>query len=182
MSSPTKSCQLDPWPTFLVKDCIDILITPITSLVNLSLSQGVFRDAFKQAIISPLLKKLTLPKNELKNYCPVSGLNFLSKPIERVVAFQLKSHLDANGLVNNFQSAYKEGHSTETALLKIKDDIHLSLSEGKPSALVLLDLSAAFNTIDHSLLLNRLSSWFGVSSNVLKWFSSYISNRCQSNW
>ena len=180
MSSPTKSCQLDPWPTFLVKDCLDILITPITSLVNLSLSRGIFPNTFKQAIITPLIKKPSLPKNDFKNYRPVSGLNFLSKLIERVVASQIKSHLHTNGLENNFQSAYKENHSTETALLKIKNDIHLSLSQGKPSALVLLDLSAAFDTIDHCMLLNRLSSWFGVSSKVLSWFSSYISNRSQS--
>ena len=129
----------------------------------------------------PSLKNLPYKKMNLKiNYHPVSGLNFLSKLIERVVASQFKSHLQSNGLVNNFQSAYKTGHSTETALLKIKNDIHLSLSQGKPSALVLLDLSAAFDTIDHNLLLNRLSSWFGVGSKVLKWFSSYISKRCQS--
>lgn len=77
-------------------------------------------------------------------------------------------------------SLHKEGHSTETALLKIKNGIHLSLAHGKPSALVLLDLSAAFDTIDHNTLLKCLSSWFGFSSTVLKWFASYITNRSQS--
>ena len=148
-------------------------------MVNLSLSHGVFPNTFKQVIITPLIKKPSLPKDDLKNYRPVSGLNFISKLMERVVAFQIKSHLHTNGLENNFQSAYKENHSTETALLKIKNDIDLSLSQGKPSTLVLLDLSAAFDTIDHGMLLNRLSSWFGVGSKVLSWFS-YISNRNQS--
>ena len=122
----------------------------------------------------------SLPRNDLKNYRPVSGLNFISKVIERVVAYQVKEYLSHNNLNNIYQSAYKSGHSTETTLLKIKNDIHLSLAEGKPTALVLLDLSAAFDTIDHKQLLECLSSQFGFSELALKWFHSYISNRTQS--
>ena len=179
-ASPTKSCSLDPWPTFLLKDCLDILIKPITELVNMSLSSGVFPDEFKQAIVTPLIKKPTLCKDDLKNYRPVSGLTFISKVIERVVAKQLKSHLSLHNMDNINQSAYKSGHSTETALLKIKNDIQLNLAQGKPTALILLDLSAAFDTIDHHQLTERLSSWFGFSGLVLDWFSSYMSNRNQS--
>ena len=124
MASPTKSCSLDPWPTFLVKENIDYLIPSITNIVNLSLSDGVFPDTFKKAVVTPLIKKPTLNKEDLKNYRPVSGLNFISKVIERVVAKQVKEHLAANELDNKFQSAYKTGHSTETTLLKIKNDIH----------------------------------------------------------
>ena len=133
---------------------IPILIKPITLLVNFSLQEGYFPSEFKKAIITPLIKKPKLPKNEFKNYRPVSGLNFISKIIEKVVAKQLKDHLSKNNLVNKNQSAYKSGHSTETALLNIKNDIHTSLSYGKPVALVLLDLSAAFDTIDHGLLIH----------------------------
>ena len=81
---------------------------------------------------------------------------------------------------NIIQSAYKLGHSTETALLKIKNDIHVNLSKGRPTALVLLDLSAAFDTIDHLQLTERLSSWFGLSGRVGNWFNSYMSNQNQS--
>ena len=81
---------------------------------------------------------------------------------------------------NSYQSAYKPGHSTETALLSIKNDIHLSLSRGEATALVLLALSAAFDTIDHSTLLSCLLDWFGVDGSVLKWFSSYLTERSQS--
>ena len=180
LSSPTKSCMLDPWPTYLVKEYVDILLPSITKLVNLSLIQGVFPGDFKKAVVTPLIKKSSLPKNELKNYRPVSGLCFISKLVERSVAVQVKHHIDNNNLGNTFQSAYKSGHSTETALLSIKNDIHISLSKGMPTALVLLDLSAAFDTIDHTGLLNCLSSWFGFSGTVLKWFRSYISGRQQS--
>ena len=155
--SPTKSCSLDPWPTFLVKECVDILINPLTQMINMSLSEGYFSDKFKTAIVTPLLKKPSLDKSVLKNYRPVSGLNFVSKLIERTVSKQLKDYLSLNNLGNIYQSAYKAGHSTETTLLKIKSDIHLNLAQGQPTALVLLDLSAAFDTIDHLKLFDCLS-------------------------
>ena len=169
--SPSKTCSLDPWPTFLVKSCIDILIHSITKLVNLSLQDGVFPEPFKNAIVTPLIKKTLLPKDDLKNYQPVSGLSFLSKLVERVVASQIRSHIDSKDLGNTFQSAYKAGHSTETALLCIQNEIHMSLSRGMPTALVLFDLSAAFDTIDRDTLLSCLSTRFGFTGNVLRWFT-----------
>ena len=87
--SLTKSCLLDPLPTFLIKECIDILLPPITKLVNLSLIEGLVPDGFKKAVVIPLIKKASLPVEDLKNYCPVSGLSFISKLVERVVAKQL---------------------------------------------------------------------------------------------
>ena len=100
--------------------------------------------------------------------------------MERVVAKQLVDHIHRHGLDNLYQSAYKSGHSTETALLSIKNDIHLSLSRGEATASVLLDLSAAFDTIDHTTLLSCLLDWFGVGCSALKWFSSYLTERFQS--
>ena len=131
-------------------------------------------------MVTPLIKKQSLDRSVLKNYRPVSGLNFVSKLVERVVARQIKAHITSNGLDNLHQSAYKSGHSTETALLKIKSDIHLSLSQNKPVAMVMLDLSAAFDTIDHPQLLERLKSWFGFSGTVAKWFTSHLTDRTQS--
>jgi hypothetical protein len=179
-SSPQKSCQLEPWLTFMILECIDILLCPITQLVDLSLTEGTFPTNLKGAVITPLIKKPTLAKNELKNYWPISGLIFVSKLVERVVAAQLNAHLDMHGLVNVWQSAYKSGHSTESALLQVKNDIHKSLARGEVSALILLDLSAAFDTIDHNILLQRLSSWFGCRNTVLDWFRSYLSERTQT--
>ena len=163
-----------------MKQCIDILLPSLTKLVNLSLKNGIFPNPFKQAIVTPLLKKSTLSKEDLKSYRPVSGLSFLSKLVEQIVAAQIRSHMDSHDLGNTFQSAYKVGHSTETALLCIKNEIHLSLSKGMPTALVLLDLSAAFDTIDHDTLLSCLSSRFGFDGSALKWFRSYLQDRFQS--
>ena len=165
--SPSKSCLLDPLPTCLIKECIDILLPSITKLVNCSLREGLVPDVFR-AVVTPLTKKTSLPVEDLKNYRPVSGLIFISKLVERVVAKQLVDHIHRHGLDNPYQSAYKSGHSTETALLSIKNDIHLSLSQGEATALVLLDLSAAFDTIDHTTLLSCLLDWFGVGGSALK--------------
>ena len=96
-----------------------------------------------------------------------------------MVAKQLVEHIHVHNLDNPYQSAYKTGHSTETALLFIKNEVHLSLSRSEPTALILLDLSAAFDTIDHSTLLHCLQTWFGIGGSVLKWFT-YLSERSQS--
>ncbi len=87
----------------------------------------------------------------------MSNLNYISKLTEKVVATQIKNHVDACGLDNPFQSAYKSCHSTETALRYVQSDIYTAMDGQKVTALTLLDLSAAFDTIDHSILLDRLS-------------------------
>ena len=142
LKSSTKSCDLDPIPTSLVKDCADILITPITNIINYSLKEGSFPNCFKIAYVTPLLKKPSLDRNLLKNYRPVSNLSFISKLIEKAVANQLNSYINNEGLSNLNQSAYKRLHSTETALLKVQNDIAASMDSGKAVALTLLDLSA----------------------------------------
>ena len=134
-------------------------------------------DEKSHAIVTPLIKKTSLSKEDLRNYWPVSGLSFLSKLVERIVAADIRSHIDSNDLGNIFQLAYKAGHSTETALLCIKNEIYL-LSKG--TALVLLDLSAAFDTIDHDTLLSCLSTRFGFTGTILRWFTTYLLDRSQS--
>ena len=111
---------------------------------------------------NPILKKTTLSKEELNSYRPISNLSFISKILEKVVTNRLSSHININGLTNASQSAYKQFHSTETALLKVHNYINLNIDNGK-AALTLLDLSAAFDTIDHDILITRLSTWYGVS-------------------
>ena len=106
-------------------------------------------------------------------------MGFISKLVKRVVATQLNDHVSLNGLENVRQSAYKLGHSTESALLSIKNDVHLAFAKGEATAVVLLDQSAAFDTIDHDTLLDSLSSWFGVGWVVLHWFKSYLSDHVQ---
>ena len=175
--SPDTFCDLDPIPTSLLKQCLPALLPTITNIINLSLSSGTFPDQFKACSILPLLKKSNLNKEELSNYRPISHLSFLSKLTERAVKTRLLDHLSANHLFNTFQSAYSKFHSTESTLLAIHDFIIKSMSNQKVTALCLLDLSAAFDTIDHSILIHRLSSWFGLSGLTLSWIKSYLSAR-----
>ena len=170
-------CDLDPIPTSILKQCLPILLPTITNIVNLSLSSGVFPKQFKLSSVIPLLKKYNLDKEDLSNYRPISHLSFLSKLTERVVKQRLTHHLSSNGLLNSFQSAYTKHHSTESTLLAVHDHIIKAMSQQKITALCLLDLSAAFDTIDHSILIHRLSSWFGFKGTVLSWLQSYLSSR-----
>ena len=103
----------------------------------------------------------------------------MSKILEKVVVSQLMSHLNTHNLFSSFQSAYRPGHSTKTALLKVFNDLLLAMDEGKLSVLVPLDLSAAFNTIDHDILLHHLQHVFGILGTVLSWFRSYLTKRFQ---
>ena len=111
------------------------------------------------------------------DYRSVSNLNFISKILERVVAVQIQTHLDEGGLMTAFQSAYRKHHSTESALLNVQNDILPNMAKGSVTALTLLDLSAAFDTIDHTILLDRLHVYYGISELALGWFKSYLSGR-----
>ena len=176
-----KSCSLDPLPTALLKDdSVLPLVAPyITHIINKSLESGIVPDDFKVAQVVPLLKKEGLDKNIFSNYRPVSNLPFLSKVLEKVVAQQLTKYLQQHQLYDPLQSAYKKGHSTETALLKIKADVDNIMDDGDGVLLVMLDLSAAFDTLDHGILLNRLEHTVGLKGSALSWMRSYLSNRHQ---
>jgi len=180
MGSATKSCGLDPIPTWLLKECIDSLLPVLTRIVNLSLSSAEVPSNLKEAIVLPLLKKMNLDPEILKNFRPVSNLSFLSKLIERVVDARFEKHLIKNNLHEQWQSSYKKFHSTETALLRVMNDVLCDIDKKKCVLLVLLDLSAAFDTIDHKTLLSRLSSQFGVKAQALSWLESYLTSRTQS--
>jgi hypothetical protein len=96
-----------------------------------------------------------------------------------LVAKQLTCHLVAHGMYDATQSAYRKHHSTETDLLKVQNDILCAVDKGSAVILVLLDLSAAFDTLDHGILINRLEHWFGVKHDALRWIESYLTDRSQ---
>jgi hypothetical protein len=148
-------------------------------LCNLSFSSGKFPAAYRSASVTPLLKKENLDPDEPSNYRPISNLNTLSKIIERVFLARLLPHVTNSNNFNRHQSAYRKHHSTETALLKILDDVYANAGHHQSTLLIGLDLSAAFDTIDKSTLLARLQISFGVDGLALEWISSYLSNRSQ---
>jgi hypothetical protein len=173
------TAEVDPIPTKLLMDCLDILLPIIMKIINSSLKSGFVPAPLKRAVIRPLLKKTGLDANQPKNYRPVSNLPYISKLLERVVANKLVFLLDENETLDQFQSAYRPGFSTETALLRVTNDLLCSADRGDVSMLLLLDLSAAFDTIDHNILLDRLKCEAGVTSVCLDWFKSYLEDRWQ---
>ena len=128
----------------------------LTFLFNQSLSVGSVPVTLKVAYITPRLKKADLDTSDVKSYRPTSNLPVLSKVLERLVARQLLSHLDEFKLLPDLQSAYRAHHSTETAVLKVLSDILTDVDNGDLAMLVLLDLSAAFDSVDQKILLRRL--------------------------
>ena len=181
LSRPSKSCALDPIPTALLKHplILEAALPLLVKCVNESIESGNVPDCLKTSLVTPLLKKSSLDRDVLRNYRPVSNLPFISKVIEKVIAQQLVHFLNSNGLVDPLQSAYRVGHSTETALLKIKGDIDRALDSGQGVILILLDMSAAFDTIDHGVLLSRLRG-LGVNGMALDWCQSYLTLRTQA--
>ncbi|KAK7895247.1 hypothetical protein WMY93_020572 [Mugilogobius chulae] len=178
LKSKTSTCQLDPLPTTLVKSSLPSLAPLITNIIHSSLSSGTVPSSFKTASVTPILKKPGLDPNDFNNLRPISNLPFVSKILEKTVAAQLHSYLITNNLYEQFQSGFRPLHSTETALLKITNDLLIASDSGLLSILVLLDLTAAFDTISHTTLIHRLKS-LGICHTPLSWFISYLSNRSQ---
>ena len=175
-SLSSATCCIDPLPTPIVKQCLDTLLPVFDRIVNLSLLSGVFPAELKQAVIKPHLKKPNLDSNLFKNYRPVSNIPFLSNIIEKSAISQLDRYMSEHNMHEPHQSAYRVGHSTETALVRIHNDIAREMDKGRG---VILDLSAAFDTIDHTILHERMEGRLSVQNSALSWFDSYHSNRSQ---
>ena len=172
-----KFCNLDPIPTFLLKRCVDELAPILLHVVNLSVSLGEFPTEMKKAVVKPTLKKDNLDADCLKNYRPVSNLPAISKVLERVVLNQLNIYLGDNGLHCPVQSGYRPNHSCETLHVRMTDDILREIQSDNIVIVVLLDLSAAFDTIDHDILIDKLLKDFGICGQALRWFKSYLEHR-----
>ena len=176
---PSKNCKLDLMPTTLFKEMVKVVTPMITCIINRSSLSGEFYKGLKVAHVKPLIRKKGMDV-VFKSFCPVSNLSYISKLVERFAADQLVDYVTQSGLSEKFQSPYRASHGTETALTWVRSDILLNMVNQRSTCLVLLDLSAAFNTLDHVTLLNRLEKRFKITGVVLKWIESYLSDRSQA--
>ena len=174
--SKNKAPGLDKITLNFIIDCLPYIIQPITDIINSSLTQGIFPKAWKIAEIIPIPK--TDEVEPASNNRPISLLPIFSKICERVVHQQFTNHLTINKLLSTHQNGNKRHHSTETLGLQITDDILNAMDRKEITAMILLDLSIAYDSISHSLLAAKLKS-IGVSGITLDWFISYLSDREQ---
>ena len=174
---PGKLSPLDVVPTSLLKSCTDVFSPIIAHLANISFSSGHFPTSFKKAQITPLIKKPGLDCHIPASYRPISNLSTISKLLERLVLTRIMSHIEKSSAVDTFQSAYRTGYSTETALLRVTNGILEAIDMQQTVILVALDQSAAFDCIEHDILIRRLEHSFGITGEVLSWMRSYLQSR-----
>jgi hypothetical protein len=148
-------------------------------IINSSFESGVFPFALKHAVVTPMIKKQCKDSNAIATYRPVSNIPFLSKIIERLAASRINNYLQVTHQLESNQFAYKRYHSCETAILTLLNFVFHAIDDNKVTVLVLLDLSAAFDTVNHTILLSQLSS-LGVGGTAVNWFRSYLTSRTLS--
>ena len=179
MSTKPKSCSLDPIPTSILFGFMDDVLPFITSMCNKSLLEGQLPLSQRHALVTPILKKDGLDATKVQNYRPISNLTYISKLVERMVCQQLTGFLNESGLLPKLQSGFRARHSTETATLRVLSDVLAAADRRGVTLLGLLDMSAAFDTVDHSILLQQAEVSFGLSGIVLSWLTSFLDGRTQ---
>ncbi len=176
LSSHPTTCPLDPIPSHLLQAISPTLLPALTHIINTSLLTGIFPAAFKQARVTPLLKKPTLNTSLIENYRPVCLIPFIAKTLKLVVSNQVLLFVSQNNKLDAEQSGFRSRHSTETALLSVTEALRIAKANSKSSVLILLDLSATFDTVNHQILLSTLSS-MDITGIPLRWFESYLTGR-----
>ena len=169
-----KASGLDKISGIFLRDGADFLYKPITKLCNLSITLKTFPDVCKIAKLKPLFKKGS--RTEPKNYRPISLLPLLSKIFERTIHNQTQAFLDRNHILYDFQSGFRTNCSTDFCLSYLNDKISKGFDSGLLTGMILIDLQKAFDTINHTILLDKMQA-IGFSDEVVLWFKSYLSNR-----
>ena len=180
LDSSSKSCELDLLPPFLVKEFIDELTPFLLLLCNSSLTQGCVPALHKRAVVFPSIKRQGLDPSSPANYRPISNLSFLSKLLEKCVSVQLVHYLDLHSLLPPLQSGFRKFHSTESLMVSLLAEVFRAVDCGHVTLLSLYDISAAFDTVDHTILLDRLLKSFGITDSALLWFQSFLTDRSVS--
>ena len=173
---PPKTCKLDQIPTNKLQEILDGCLPALLHITNRSLELGEFANRWKEALVKPLIKKRQLGTVN-SNYRPVSNLSFISKIVEKTTLEQFNNHCNQHSLLPEYQSAYRKHHSCETSLVRLVNNILWNMEKQLVTPIVILDLSAAFDTVDHDLLLGVLATRFGIQGKALEWYSNYLKPR-----
>ena len=176
-STKKKTSKLDPAPTEFVAIFLESLVPFFLHLINSCIKLFIFPENLKHAIITPVIKDSKLDSQDLQNYRPISNLSYLAKILERCLYRQLENYIERKKLHANFQSAYRKNNSCETALIRVINDIQQDLFNKNYVALLLLDSSSAFDTIDQNILIKKLRDEFYIGNNSLNMIKSYLQNR-----
>ena len=173
---PTKICNSDIIPTKLLEEVLPTIIPALIKIANLSIKNGAFSKKWKSAIVKPLIKSLSKGTTQ-QNYRPVSNLTFISKVVEKITLNQFTKHCEDNHLLPDYQSAYRKFHSCETSLIKLINDLLGAMERQEVTAVTMLNLSAAIDTVDYDLLLEVPNKRFGIKEKALKWYEQYLKPR-----
>ena len=171
-----KATGLDMIPSKLLKMAASIVTPSLTAIFTKSIITGIYPTEWKMARVTPVFKKGE--KSDLNNYRPISVIPVVSNVFEKIVYDQLYQYLNDNQLLSSCQSGFRSLHSTLTALLEATNSWSVSIDNGFLNGVVFIDLKKAFDTIDHEIILRKLS-YFGADQATAKWFQSYLSNRTQ---
>ena len=174
------SSKIDPISSSTMKECLDPLLPHLLDLINTSLKTGSI-NGVKLAYIAPLIKNLVdVDSLDKSSYQPISHLSFISKLIERIVAKRLNEHMSSNNFNVDSQHGYKSGHSTETLLVKFMNDLLVAIDKDRGVVVLLVDLSSAFDTVQHDILMKILEQSLNIRGTALKWFHSFLTGRTQA--
>ena len=172
----SKATGLDMTSAWLIWEYEDLICIPICNIFNRSIGQGIFPDDWKCARVGPLFK--AGDRNDVNNYRRISVISVVAKVFERIVYDQLYAYLEEHSIICKYQSGFRSTHTTVPALLEATDTWAYNIDRGKINAVVFLEFKKAFDTVDHKILLSKLSH-YSICRNAYKWFKSYLENRTQ---
>ena len=176
--SPNKTCSLDVLLTTLLKQTLDIHILTLVTIINLCVRQ--FSPAVGDSSRQTTAPEVFCRQGKLvQNYRPVSNLAYIGTVMVKVAVRSLVDQVETHGLEEELQSVYRRNHCTETALMKIHNDVGCAVSQGQGAVLLFLDMSAAFDTVETTLLIDILQTHIGLEGAALSWFLSYVTDRLQ---
>ena len=179
MNMKSKQCELDTILTHIIKEALLQIKSALTKMVNISLQSGTFAKMWKTTLVKLLIKKLNLDRIKA-SYRSVSNLKLMSKIVKHGMLNQFNEHCKQHNLIPDYQSAYRENYSCKTALTKLVNDILWKMEKQEIIALTVIDLSTAFDMVDHPLLIEVLKNKFVIDGVALKWYKAYLYPRgCQ---